>query len=104
MGKSATNLTVVLGLITIAFGGYYLYTQYSSTSTSFDVNEQTMQNMLNNTKVFIDRGQVLEGIALDISFFEDERFRSLQGYSTPIRDYPTGRPNPFADVSPGSGN
>ena len=99
MGKTATNLSVVLGLITVAFGGFYLYTQYEGSSLDFAVSEQTTQNMLNNTRVFIERGDVLEQITLDINFFEDERFRSLHSYTTPIEERPIGRQDPFADTT-----
>ncbi len=99
MGKTATNLSVVLGLITVAFAGYYIYTQQASPILEFDGNQQTMQNMLNNTRVFIQYRQALDAVEMDISFFEDERFRSLRTYTTPIQEQPIGRPDPFANVS-----
>ena len=103
MGKTATNLSIVLGLITIAFAGYYVYTQNSSTTLSVDTNVQSMENMLNNTRVFIERRQVLGQVKLDVSFFEDERFRSLRSFTRPIEERPIGRPDPFAEPSVGSG-
>ncbi len=99
MGKTATNLAVVLGLITVAFAGYYMYTQQASNGAlSFDNNQQTMQNMLNNTRVFIQHRQALDNVKMDIEFFEDERFQSLRSFSTPILEQPIGRPDPFAPV------
>jgi len=100
MGKTATNLSIVLGLITVAFAGYYIYTQQASTTLLFDDNQQTMQNMLNNTRVFIQHRQALDAVKMDISFFEDERFQSLRSFSTPILEQPVGRQDPFADVDP----
>lgn len=100
MGKTATNLAIVLGLITVAFAGYYMYTQQASTGAlSFNDNQQTMQNMLNNTRVFIQHRQTLDNVKMDIGFFEDERFQSLRSFSTPIIEQPIGRPDPFAPVA-----
>lgn len=101
MGKTATNLSVVLGLITIVFAGYYLFTQKDGVSSGTSISEQTMQNMLNNTSVFIERRQILDSTQLDLSFFEDRRFRSLKSYTTPIQERPIGRPDPFADAVTG---
>jgi len=98
MGKTATNLAIVLGLITVAFAGYYMYTQQASGTLTFDDNKQTMQNMLNNTRVFIQHRQTLDNVQMDIGFFEDERFQSLRSFSTPIVEQPIGRPDPFAPV------
>lgn len=97
MGKTLTNLSVILGLITIAFGGFYLYTQYGTSSLGTSANSQ---NMLNETKIFIERGEILQKTTLDIGFFEDERFRSLRSYTTPINEYPIGRPDPFSSTNP----
>lgn len=99
MGNTVKNLSVVLGVVTIAFGGFYLYTQYSGSGKDFYVGDQITQNMLNNTKIFIERGDILNRTTLDINFFEDDRFNSLRNYSTPIDEQPVGRKDPFADVN-----
>lgn len=98
MGKTATNLSIVLGLITVAFAGYYMYTMQVSPSLNFESNEQTTQNMLNNTRVFIERSEALNKVTMDVSFFEDERFNSLKSYSSPVQARPEGREDPFAEV------
>jgi len=97
MGKIITNLVIILGFITVAFVGYYIFVQQNGTVLEFSSNEQTMQNMLNNTQVFISRRQALDKVELTsaLSFFDDERFRSLRSFSTPIEDRPVGRENPF---------
>jgi hypothetical protein len=97
MGKTSKNLAFVLGLATLAFGGYYLFTQYGQ-SDNFSSNEQNMQNMLDNTRVFIERAQILNGMQLskNIAILEDERFNSLRSYSTPIVEQSVGRTDPFA--------
>lgn len=98
MGKTATNLTMILGLITLAYGGYYLYNKTIGGNTTFDTNEQTMQNMLKNTQVFIEYESVLNKIRLDLSLFEDPRLLSLRSYATPIRESTVGKNDPFAEV------
>jgi hypothetical protein len=99
MGKIVTNLVIILGFITVAFAGYYIFIQQGGSVLEFSSNEQTMQNMLNNTQVFIDRRQALSKIDLagGIAFFDDAQFRSLRSFSTPIEDRPVGRDNPFAE-------
>lgn len=99
MSKTATNLIIVLGLITVAFAGYYLYTQRDATTLDTTAtNEQTMQEMLASTRSFIEYRRVLSGIRLDVSLFENDEFNSLRTFSTPVESRPVGRPNPFAEV------
>lgn len=99
MGKSATNIAVVLGLLTVAFGGYYLYTQQSANSVGFEASEVTMQNMLVNTRMFIEHRQELDKLQVDISFFEDDRFLSLKDFTPDVEKRNIGRTDPFAEVS-----
>ena len=98
MGKTATNISVVLGLITIAFAGYYFFTQNSSTAYKAQSNEVVMKDVLKKTSLFIQHRQVLNKIQLDISLFEDVRFTSLRSFSKPVEDVPVGRENPFDDT------
>jgi len=97
MEKIIKNLVIILGFITVAFAGYYVFVQQNGSALEFNSNEQTMQNMLNNTQVFIARRQALDKVELAsaIVFFDDVRFRSLRSFSTPIQDRPVGRENPF---------
>ena len=99
MEKTSKNLAFILGLATLAFGGYYLFTQYGQ-SENFSTNEQNMQNMLDNTRVFIERGGILNNIQLskNITILEDPRFNSLRSYSTPIIKQPIGRTDPFSSA------
>ena len=97
MSKTFTNIAIVLGIAALAIGGYFVYSQMSS-ETSFKGNEQTLQNMLNNTRVFIERREILTKIDLDLELFEDERFSSLQDYSIDIQSVPAGRTDPFTST------
>jgi hypothetical protein len=99
MGKKATNLTIVLGLITITFAGYYIYSLNSMPTLDFETNEQNIQNMINETSFFINYTEILSRTKLDITFFEDESFSSLRNFTTPIKEQPIGRPDPFADMA-----
>lgn len=100
MSNTAKNLVIVLGLITVAFAGYFMFMQSSATTLSFDANDEVLQNMLTNSQLFIDRRQQLENVALDTSFFSDARFTSLRSFDNPIVEQPVGRSDPFATVVP----
>lgn len=104
MGKTATNSTIVLGIITIVFAGYYLYAQRDATTLGYNssANERLMQDMLNNTRVYKTYRQTLDQVQLDIAFFDDPRFLSLQRYTTPIQEQSIGRPNPFSETTAGA--
>jgi hypothetical protein len=94
MESTIKNILVVLVVFSVAFLGYYFYTQQSSTAANDDV----VKNMLANTEVFISRSQELDRIALDMSLFEDTRFKTLRSFTKPVDDKPVGRPDPFAEV------
>ena len=98
MSGIAKNLMIVLGLITVAFAGYYMYTQRTATVLTTGTSNQVVEDMLANTQVFIERRQALDRVTLDMSIFEDERFRSLRSFSEPLDDIPVGRANPFAEA------
>lgn len=100
MSNTAKNLIVVLGLITVAFGGYFMFIQQSATTLSFDANPDVIRNMQANSQLFIQRRQELAVIELDLSFFDDDRFVSLQSYDKPISEQPVGRENPFRTIIP----
>jgi uncharacterized protein YneF (UPF0154 family) len=97
MGKIATNLVVILGLITVVFAGYYIYTKQFSGAFNFDSNDQAVQDMLKNTQAFIGYGNTLREVKLELDFFASEEFRSLRTYSTPIQERDMGRSDPFAE-------
>lgn len=95
MQSLTKNIAIVLGVVTVAFAGYYFYTQQGTEDTSATANA-SVQQMLSSTEVFIARSQELDQVSLDMSFFEDERFGSLQSFTKPLKDEPVGRANPFA--------
>jgi hypothetical protein len=94
MESSAKNTLTVLIVLSVAFLGYYFYTQQVSTAP----NDEAVKSMLTNTEVFIGRSQELDRIALDMSILEDTRFKTLRSFTKPVNDKPVGRPDPFAPV------
>jgi len=100
MSNTAKNLIIILGLITVAFAGYFMFMQQSATTLSFDANDEVLQNMLANSQIFIERRQQLQNVTLDTEFFTDPRFTSLQSFDNPIVEQPVGRSNPFATIVP----
>jgi hypothetical protein len=100
MGKTATNISIILGLLTIAFAGYYIYLQRDNMALNIGSEDKLTENVLNSAAVFINYRQTLSDIDLDLSLFEDERFTTLQSYATPIQERPIGRVNPFANPEP----
>ncbi len=99
MGKTATNLSVILGLITIAFAGYYLFTQKSTMLLSTDTNRLEDEQAIMKAGVFIKHTQILDQINLNFAVFEDERFVDLRSFYMPVPEKPVGRTNPFRQVS-----
>lgn len=98
MGNVTKNLVIVLGLCTVAFAGYYVFSQQTNGTSSFVANTAVLENMLANSRLFIERRQQLEQVSLDLTFFEDERFRSLQSSYQPVEEDQIGRSDPFATV------
>lgn len=97
MGKAATNLAVILGIITIAFAGYYLYLSKEAVNIDGGGVLQTKEDMLRETQKFAQYSQTLNQIKLDKAIFEDDRFNSLRIFTTEIRESNVGRSDPFAD-------
>jgi hypothetical protein len=103
MEGTVKNISIILIVITIAFGGYYLYVQMAATDLNASPEgQQMLQDMLARTQVFIERSQELDQIALDLSILEDERFRSLKVFSKPVKEQPVGRTDPFAEATVGA--
>lgn len=98
------NIFIVLGLVTVAFAGYYMYTTQGSALLNTTNDEVVLQNMLENTQVFITHRQKLNGINISksVSLFEDERFISLRSFSAPVEEVPIGRSDPFSEIGVGT--
>jgi hypothetical protein len=99
MTSTTKNLLIILALVTIAFGGYFVFVQNNSTTLDTGSSTQSFETMLLNTQVFIERRQELDGISLDLSIFENPKFTSLRSFTGDIKEIPLSRPDPFADVT-----
>jgi hypothetical protein len=92
------NVLLLMGLVTVLFVGYYIYSQIGSDLISTQDTEAEYSKMLLNTQVFIERREELSRIKIDTGFFEDQSFRSLQSNSDPIKQINVGRTDPFASA------
>ncbi len=93
------NILTVLGVFTVGYAGYFLYTQRAGTALDIGGESDAVYvNMLANTEIFIVRSQELSQINLDTTVLDDPRFRSLKRFTRDVEDQPTGRQNPFAEV------
>jgi len=97
MSKVVTNIIVLLGLATVAFAGYYLYTKKTETVLKFTTTPSDIQNLVSQTQVFIERDRILKNVKINVSFFSDRKLLSLQDYRTEIIKAPVGRSNPFEE-------
>lgn len=101
MSDTIKNIAGILLLLSVAFGGYYIYAQMGGeVEGELSLTDQEYQMMLSKTSVFISRSQELSQILIDTSVLEDERFRSLKTFSRPVSDVPLGRPDPFVPINP----
>ena len=99
MGTSSKKLFIVLGVVTVAYAGYYFFTQRATLEPQID--DSALQQILNRTQAFIEYRQTLDQVTFDFSLFEDDRFRTLRSYSEPVQPKVEGRPDPFAPVGSG---
>ncbi len=99
MGATLKQVALLLGIATVLFGAYYLYMQQGTAGMDSAEAEQSLQAMLARTSVFITYSQELDQINLDLSLFEDQRFRSLTLYTQPVEAEAVGRSNPFGETN-----
>lgn len=101
MGKTAINLTIVLGLIILAFSGYYLFVKGGdSPLSSFFTRELVPEEVVQNVENFVQYRETLSKIELDskLKVLSDVRFSGLRSYATPVIERPVGRDNPFMSI------
>lgn len=98
MSSLLKNLFVALG-ITLILGVLYYATIGSSDEEVIEdgIGMSNSEVSLRTQKILADTKQIDE-YTMDVSIFEDERFRTLIDYHVSIPDVVTGRINPFAPV------
>ena len=100
MTNTLKNLLIILAVITVGYGAYYVYSMRSSTAVG-ETTDAEYQAMLARTQAFIARKQELDRMQLDFSVFEDPAFNTLQSYTQPVDPVQAGRSNPFAATGSG---
>lgn len=100
--NSLKNITSILVVATVAFLGYYLFIQKDATDLALEEGG-TVASLFAQVQKYIDRNRELQRIKLDTEMLNDERFRSLVGYSAEVPEQEVGRDNPF-DTARGGTN
>ncbi len=99
MSPLMKNITVALITITLAFAGYYMYSQNKNSGLNSDNPVSSTQDMLISTQIFIERRTLLDQVDLDTRVFSDPLFSSYRSFSKPLNQEAVGRNNPFVDTS-----
>lgn len=100
MSNTAKNLMIVLGVVTIAFAGYYFLVQESSLVLRSPESERQLEQMLVRTQEFVGHRQILDSITLDTSILQTNEFRNLRSFSPEPNEFSAGRTNPFTVTGP----
>lgn len=96
------NTIVIIGVVTVAAAGIYLFTQRQATQLVLTSDSGVSAEMLANTQLFIERSTILESLEIDATVLDDPRLTSLRSYTTPVLERPVGRNNPFEPAARGS--
>ena len=92
------NLIIAIVIALLLGGVYYVATSGSSEEVlDSGVAMSDSDVSIRTQKILADTRQIDE-YKLDVSIFEDQRFRTLVDYTVAIPDVITGRTNPFAPV------
>ena len=102
MSPLIKNITTVLFAFSLAFIGYYLYSQNKASGLSYNDGTDSNQEMLTNTRIFIERRELIDKVTLNTDIFMDPVFQSYRSFRSPEIEAPVGRPNPF-ETNSGSG-
>jgi len=100
MSNTAKNLLIVLGILTLAFAGYYFFVQDSDLVVRSSESERQLTLMLARTQEFVTHRQILGTVSLDTSMFETDEFMALRSFSPDLNEFSVGRSNPFTQPDP----
>lgn len=92
------NIIIVLGIALTAGAGYYVFTQDTSLVLRSTASDQQFQQILFQTRQFVEHRQVLDNIQLDTSVLQSPELRSLRSFAPTPQEFRVGRENPFAPV------
>lgn len=99
MSPLLKNIAAGLIVLTLAFVGYYLYSQNKNASLSFEENSDSTQEILISTQIFIERSAMLDKVKLETEVLTNPLFISYRSFSSPINPQNVGRSNPFSEIS-----
>jgi len=85
----------MLGIIVLAVGGYFLFTQNAPMFLQSSTSDRQLEQLVASSQLFVERSRALSEITLDTGIFDSEVFNSLKSFSPPPNEYPVGRNNPF---------
>lgn len=93
MSESLRNIFILLGILLVGGLGWFM----------FDQNRQMDLRMTSGdgvdiqveTQRFVQQQRELQQISVTSEVSSDPDFRNLFSISTPVPNFPTGRPNPF---------
>ncbi len=94
MSSLFKNLALAL-LIALIVGAMYYAIGGESAPDIEGVSDSDIR--MRNTRILSDI-QKIDTYTMDVSLFEDERFKSLVDHRKEITDVGTGRPNPFDPI------
>jgi hypothetical protein len=100
MTQTLKNLLVLVAFIVLVALGYYLFTQNDSMVLSLVKGTDVSPELLEQTSVFIEHRNELEGLTLDTALFTNPAFTSLRSYTTEIPEQQVGRTNIFNTANP----
>lgn len=99
MSPLIKNIATALVALSLAYVGYYLYTQNQGSGLDLNGGVDSTEQMLTNTRVFIERRALLDEVTLDTDIFMDPVFQSYRSFRNPEVEAPVGRDNPFSENS-----
>lgn len=97
--KIGRNKILLIGLIVVAVGGYYVFKVGSSTSAPLTTVESGSAEADTISQKLVIELNRLKGLRnVDNKLLKDPAFNSLQDYTQSVVPQPLGRSNPFAPI------
>jgi hypothetical protein len=97
MSNTMKNTLVVLGVVALAYFGYYLQMQNSMNTLSFKGGADT-ESAYQRTQSFLQYQAELSKVTLDDIVLTDVHFLERKKFSPELENEELGRENPFLPV------
>ncbi len=85
------------GIIAIALVAYFAFFSGNGSTEAISSLESEQNNQVVGARVLSLLNQV-QSLNIDVSFFQDQTYQSLQDYAVAVPPQEVGRQNPFAPV------